>query len=202
MRAASYRLSATTASSRRTVGGTVDRTLVEAARRGDHEAFEALAIGVSGRLYGVARLILRDTHLAEDAIQEALVSAWRRLPTLRDPDRFDAWIYRLTENACRDVGRDRRRISSEIHVVEMPAGTVPSGTGVEDRDLLERGFRHLREEQRIVVVLHYYLGLPAADVADVVGIPIGTAKSRIHYATEALRAALEADARGTREGAS
>ena len=178
----------------------MDRTLVEAARRGDHEAFEALAIGVSGRLYGVARLILRDTHLAEDAIQEALVNAWRRLPTLRDPDRFDAWMYRLTVNACRDVGRDRRRISSEVHVIEMPRAAADGSDWVEDRELLERGFRHLREDQRVVVVLHYYLGLTASEVADVVGIPTGTAKSRIHYATEALRAALDADARVVRSG--
>jgi len=173
----------------------VDRALVEAARRGDHEAFEALAIGVSGRLYGVARLILRDTHLAEDAVQDALVNAWRKLPTLRDADRFDAWMYRLIVNACRDVGRDRRRISPEIHVIEMPQPALEVSEGVEERDLLERAFRHLRDEHRVVVVLHYYLGLPAADVADVVGVPVGTAKSRIHYATEAMRAALDADAR-------
>lgn len=183
----------------------MDRSLVEAARRGDHEAFEALAIGVSGRLYGVARLILRDTHLAEDATQEALVNAWRRLPTLRDVDRFDAWMYRLIVNACRDVGRDRRRMSPEIHVIQMPQPATVPNEEVEERDLLERGFRHLRDDHRIVVILHYYLGLPAAEVADVVGIPVGTAKSRIHYATEALRAALDADARAsvrTGEGAS
>ncbi len=173
----------------------MDRSLVEAARSGDHEAFEALAIGISGRLYGVARLILRDTHLAEDAVQEALVNTWRSIPALRDPDRFDAWVYRLVINACNDVRRHRRRMAAEVNVVEIRQSTVDDRSSFEDRDMLERGFRHLREEHRAAVVLHYYLGLPATDVAEILGVPLGTAKSRIHYATEALRAALESDAR-------
>jgi RNA polymerase sigma-70 factor (ECF subfamily) len=84
------------------------RDLIDAARRGERDAFEALATAVSGRLYAIARLILRDTHLAEDALQEALVNIWRSLPTLRDPARFDAWSYRLIVNACADTGRQRR----------------------------------------------------------------------------------------------
>lgn len=173
----------------------MDRGLVEAARHGDHEAFEALAIGISGRLYGIARLILRDTHLAEDAVQETLVNAWRSFPSLRDPDRFDAWIYRLVLNACNDVRRHRHRMSAEINVVVMPQPAVEDRGAVEDRDVLERAFRHLKDEHRAVVVLHYYLDLTASDAAEILGVPIGTAKSRIHYATEALRAALEADDR-------
>ena len=171
----------------------MDRGLVEAARRGDHEAFEALAIGVSRRLHGVARLILHDTHLAEDAVQETLVNAWRRLPSLRDPERFDAWIYRLLVNACNDVGRSRRRLSAEVHVIEMPQVPVDDRSSLEDRDVLERAFRHLREEHRAAMVLHYYLGLPASEIGSILGIPKGTAKSRIHYGTEAMRVALEAE---------
>jgi RNA polymerase sigma-70 factor (ECF subfamily) len=168
--------------------------LLEAARRGDHEAFEALAIAVSGRLYTVARLILRDTHLAEDAVQETLVHIWRSLPTLRDLDRFDAWSYRLVVNACADAGRQRRRLSAEVRLITPPAGSDATAEAA-DRDQLERGFRHLSPDQRTVLVLHYYVGLPAREVAEVMGIPVGTAKSRIHYATEIMRAALEGDSR-------
>jgi len=173
----------------------VDRGLVEAARGGDHEAFEALAIGISGRLYGVARLILRDTHLAEDAVQEALVHAWRDLPRLRDPERFDAWLRRLLVNACADQGRHRRRWSAEIQIVRAEPAMNDATGSMADRDQLERGFRRLKPEQRAAVVLHFYLGLSLAEVAESLGIPEGTAKSRLHYATETLRAALDADAR-------
>jgi RNA polymerase sigma-70 factor, ECF subfamily len=171
------------------------RDLIDAAKRGDHDAFEALATATSGRLYAIARLILRDTHLAEDALQEALVHMWRNLPTLRDPARFDAWSYRLIVNACADTGRQRRRLSSEVRLIRSVSSGADTTAEAADRDQLERGFRHLRAEQRAALVLHYYVGLPARDVADVLGIPVGTAKSRIHYATEIMRGALEADAR-------
>jgi RNA polymerase sigma-70 factor (ECF subfamily) len=172
------------------------RALIDAAKRGDHDAFDALATTVSGRLYAVARLILRDTHLAEDALQEALVHMWRSLPTLRDSARFDAWTYRLIVNACADTGRQRRRMSAEVRLIGSVSGGEDASAGAADRDQLERGFRHLRPEQRAALVLHYFVGLPARDVADVLGIPVGTAKSRIHYGTEIMRSALEADARG------
>jgi RNA polymerase sigma-70 factor, ECF subfamily len=173
----------------------VDRAMVEAAQRGDHDAFEALAIGAADRLFAIARLILRDISAAEDAVQEALVHAWRDLPRLRDPDRFDAWLRRLLVNACADQGRRRRRWSAEIQIVRVePAADDAIGT-LADRDQLERGFRRLKPEQRAAVVMHFYLGLTIAEIADTLGVPLGTAKSRLHYATETLRAALEADAR-------
>jgi RNA polymerase sigma-70 factor (ECF subfamily) len=171
------------------------RELIDAARRGDHEAFEALAIAVSGRLYAVARLMLHDAHLAEDAVQEALVHIWRHLPTLRDADRFDAWAYRLVVNACADAGRQRRRLTAEVRLIERTVSGADATAETADRDQLERGFRRLRPEQRAALVLHYYVGLPAREIADVFGVPVGTAKSRIHYATEVMRAALESDSR-------
>ena len=171
------------------------RDLVEAARRGDHEAFEVLATAAADRLYAVARLILRSADLAEDAVQEALVRAWRQLPSLRDPDRFDAWLHRLVVNACADQGRQLRRWSKQVRPLLLETSVDDDTGSVADREQLERGFRRLKPEQRAVVVLHYYSGFSAAEIARIVGIPEGTARSRLHYATAALRAALEADAR-------
>ena len=171
------------------------RALVEAAQRGDHSAFEALAIARADRLYTLARLILRDVHLAEDAVQETLITAWQQLPRLRDVERFDAWVHRLLVNSCADQGRKRRRISTQVNIALIePSSSDASGTAA-DRDQLERGFRRLRPEQRAAVVLRYYAGFSTDEIAEMLGIPVGTAKSRIHYATEALRAALEADGR-------
>jgi RNA polymerase sigma-70 factor (ECF subfamily) len=171
------------------------RDLVEAARRGDHEAFEVLATSAGDRLFAVARLILRSTELAEDAVQEALVRAWQQLPSLRDPDRFDAWLYRLVVNACADQGRQLRRFSAEVRPLAIDTAVADETGSVADREQLERGFIRLKPEQRAVIVLHHYSGFSAAEIARILGIPEGTARSRLHYATEALRAALQADAR-------
>lgn len=177
------------------MGRGMRRDLVEAASRGDHEAFEVLATSASDRLYAVARLILRSTEMAEDAVQEALVRAWQQLPSLRDPDRFDAWLYRLVVNACADQGRQLRRWSLEVRSIPANVAIDDHTRSVADREQLERGFNRLKPEQRAVVVLHFYSGFSAAEIAGILGIPEGTARSRLHYATEAMRAALEADAR-------
>lgn len=171
------------------------RDLVEAAAGGDHEAFEVLATSAGDRLYAVARLILRESDLAEDAVQEALVRAWQQLPALRDPDRFDAWLYRLVVNACNDQGRQLRRRSEQVRSLPLNASISDDTNAIADREQLERGFGRLKPEQRAVVVLHYYSGFSAAEIARILGIPGGTARSRLHYATEAMRAALQADAR-------
>jgi RNA polymerase sigma-70 factor (ECF subfamily) len=171
------------------------RDLVEAAQCGDHEAFEVLATSAGDRLYAVARLILRQSDLAEDAVQEALVRAWQQLPSLRDPDRFDAWLHRLVVNACADQGRQLRRWSQQVRPLPLDAAIGDDTGAVADREQLERGFGRLKPEQRAVVVLHFYSGYSAAEIARILDIPEGTARSRLHYATEAMRAALEADTR-------
>lgn len=173
----------------------MQRDLILAAQRGDHEAFEVLAVAAGDRLYAIARLILRDVDRAQDAVQETLVRAWRELPGLRDPDRFGAWLHRLVVNACADQGRHQRRWSAQVRVIGVEPATEDGARMLADRDQLERGFRRLKPDQRAVVVLHFYLGLPVPVVAETLGIPVGTVKSRLHYAIEALRAALEADDR-------
>jgi RNA polymerase sigma-70 factor (ECF subfamily) len=171
----------------------VDRDLVQQARRGDREAFAVLVHQVSDSLYAVAYRILRDTGLAEDALQNALVLAWRRLPKLRDPDRVEAWIHRILVHACYDESQRTRSWRTSITALPVDlAGTLDSTASIVDRDELERAFRRLTVEHRAVFVLHHYLGLPLVEVAELLGIPAGTARSRLHYAIAGLRAALTA----------
>ena len=171
--------------------------LVERARRGDREAFSVLAAGAVDRLYAIARMVLRDTELAEDATQEALVRAWRDLPTLRDVERFDAWLYRLIVRACADVARHRKRYRAEITLLRSEPAEADRASDLADRDQLERGLRRLSDAQRTILVMHFYLGLSPTETADALEIPVGTAKSRLHYAIEALRAVMAADARSS-----
>jgi RNA polymerase sigma-70 factor (ECF subfamily) len=172
------------------------RELVERARRGDHDAFAALIGATVAHLESVARLILRDPELARDAVQEAYIRAWRDLRGLRDLDRFDAWLHRLTVNSCLDAARRRRRRPIEIELTPLTPGIIGDQSGiVADRDELERGFRRLRADQRAVLVLHYYVGLSVPSVAETLGIPLGTAQSRLHRALTELRAAMAAEER-------
>jgi RNA polymerase sigma-70 factor, ECF subfamily len=175
--------------------GSVDTGLVELAKSGDQEAFGLLAVPLGDRLFAVATRILRDDDLAADATQQALVSIWRDLPQLRDPERFDAWSYRLLVRACYGERRKERRWSPSLRVLPT-AGVTADGTSlVIQRDQLERAARRLSIDHRVIVVLRYYLDLPPADIAEVLGIPVGTVRSRLRYALRGLRAALEADAR-------
>jgi RNA polymerase sigma-70 factor (ECF subfamily) len=176
----------------------MDTDLVERAQRGDREAFASLAVAAGNRLHAVAYRILRDIDLAEDATQQALLSIWQHLPQLRDPARFDAWSYRLLVRSCYTEGRRTRIWAPNLRLLPADEPTAVDGfSSVVDRDQLERAFRRLSIDHRAVVVLHHYLDLPLEEVADVLGVPPGTVRSRLHHAMRGLRAALEADARPT-----
>ena len=179
----------------------MDRDLVERARRGDREAFTVLVHQVDDVLYAVAYRILRDSGRAEDALQNALVIAWRRLPHLREVERFDAWIHRILVHACYDESQRARQWTARIRVLPSDGLTTPDeGASVADRDELERAFRRLPIDQRAVFVLHHYLGLPLVEIAEMLEIPAGTARSRLHYATRGLRDALVAEAEPAVQG--
>jgi RNA polymerase sigma-70 factor (ECF subfamily) len=180
----------------------VDRDLVEAAQSGDREAYVDLIRVRTDRLFTIAQRILRDIDRAEDALQDALVIAWRDLRGLRDPDRFDAWLQRLVINVCIAQATRERRRTANLRVLPLDGPVAPDELlSVAERDLLERGFRRLPPEQRAILVLHHYLGYAPSEIAETLGIPSGTARSRLHHAHRAMRAALEADARTTvREG--
>jgi RNA polymerase sigma-70 factor (ECF subfamily) len=172
------------------------RDLVVRAQGGDREAFAALVSLTSDRMFALAARILRDNDLAEDALQGALIAIWRQLPSLRDPDRFEAWSRRVLVHACYAEARRRRSWTANVRVlpVDVPVGP-DEYLSVVDRDALDRAFRRLTVEQRAVFVLHHHQGLPLVEIADSLGIPAGTARSRLHYATRVLRGAIDADAR-------
>ena len=175
----------------------LQRELVERARAGDRAAFAELAAASIGRLFNVAQLMLRDRDLADDAVQETLVLAWRDLRGLRDIDGFEAWLHRiLVRSVYREAERERRRSPSRMR---LPAARIDndSSGAVADRDAIERGFRRLRPEHRAVIVFHHYLGYSDEEAAAAMAIPTGTVKSRLHRAMSALRSELEADARGS-----
>jgi len=174
----------------------MDRELVERAQHGDREAFADLARAQADRLYGLAQRILRDADRAEDATQQTLEIAWRDLPRLRDPDRFGPWLNRILVHACYAESARARRWSTNVRILTVePAAPEIDELTIADRDQLERGFRRLSPEQRALLALHHYLGLSMAEIADTLSIPAGTARSRLHYAHRAMRAALEADER-------
>jgi RNA polymerase sigma-70 factor (ECF subfamily) len=173
----------------------MDRVLVEQASRGDRDAFASLVHQVSDSLFAVAFRILRDTGLAEDALQNALVTAWRQLPHLRESSRFEAWIHRILVHACYDESRRSRQFAANIRVLDIGSSSSPdSSRSLADRDELEQAFRRVPLDQRAVFVLHHYVGLPLVEVAETLGIPAGTARSRLHYATRSLRTAMTAGA--------
>ena len=180
----------------------MDRELVRQAQGGDTDAYDALARAAAPRLYRVAHRIMRDLDAAQDATQQALIAMWREIPRLREPDKFDAWSYQLVVRYCLMELRSRRRRLTVVRDIgqidalgHSELARPDDSFAIADRDELERAFQLLSEDQRAVVVLRHYVGLSVAEAAEVLGVPFGTAASRLHYATRALRAALEADER-------
>ena len=165
------------------------------AQAGDRTAFSQLAAAVADRLYAVAFRMLRDPDAAQDATQQAIVSIWRKVPRLKDPDRFETWSYRILLRACYEQGRLSRRRGPDPHDLQINDGRRDVAAVIADRDQLERGFRRLTKDQRAAIVLQHYLGYSLPQIAELLEIPVGTVGSRIHAAKRALRAALEADAR-------
>jgi RNA polymerase sigma-70 factor (ECF subfamily) len=170
--------------------------LVQRARDGDDDAFTQLVDLGGDRCYAVAYRILRDVDRAKDAVQQAYLLAWRELPRLRDVERYEVWLYRLLVNACYEEARRHKRWTTRVRVLPMEGPPAPDPiVSIDDRDALERAFTRLSPEHRAVFVMHHYAGLPLTSIAEVVGVPVGTVKSRLHNSIRNLRAALEADAR-------
>ncbi len=164
--------------------------------QGDEDAYTGLMAIAGDRLLAIAYRILRDLHRAEDAVQTALLGAWRDLPMLNDPDRFEAWLTRILVRACYLEATRNRRWTTNMRVLPVGDSAVSDPiSAIADRDRLDRGFRRLTTEQRAIVVLHHYVGWSQPEIAEALGIPLGTVKSRLFYATRALRAAIEADDR-------
>lgn len=175
----------------------MDRSLVEQARRGDREAFTSLAFELSDRLFAVAHRILRDFDSAGDVLQVTLLRIWRDLPSLRDPGLIEGWAYRVLVRACHDHLRKQRRQALALHLLTTDGSQPDPSSAVANREQLERAFRTLTTEQRAAIVLQYYRDLSLAEIAEVLHVPIGTVRSRLHYAKRAMRSAIEADARPT-----
>ena len=174
----------------------MDTDLVVRAQRGDKGAFALVAGEIADRFLAVARRILRDRDLAEDATQQALLAIWQDLPQLRDPGRFDPWSYRLLVRACYAEGRKERHWTPNLRLLPIDEPVTDAALGsVVDRDQLERGFRRLPIDHRAVVVLSHYLDKPLDEIARILEIPVGTAHSRLHHAMRGMRAALDADSR-------
>jgi len=173
--------------------GNGDRSII-AARDGDVGAFEALMNAGLARTYRMATAILGSEPDARDAVQDAWLAAWRRLPSLVDPAKFDAWVDRIVINACRATLRRRRRVREVpmVHGFDAEAGS-PGPDQVVARHELERAFGRLTVEQRTILVLHHLEQRPLSAIAEVLAIPVGTAKSRLHSARMALERSLEAE---------
>jgi RNA polymerase sigma-70 factor, ECF subfamily len=177
------------------IGPAIDRSVIDRARNGDLDAFESIVRARMDAVYRLTSAILGDEADARDAAQEAFVAAWRELPRLREPDKFEAWLQRVAVNASRMTlrARGRRRVR------EIPSSQVAalaSRAAIDNRPdaaLLDSAMRELPIEQRAILVLHHLEGRPLVEIAGLLEIPVGTAKSRLFHARRALETALRAE---------
>ncbi|MBA2380714.1 MAG: sigma-70 family RNA polymerase sigma factor, partial [Chloroflexi bacterium] len=144
------------------------------------------------RLLGTARKILRDPDAAEDAVQECVIVAWRTLPTLRDADRFDAWLYKILVSCCYAEARRVQRFAAYVRQLRVDQNNSDEVEQIAERELLDHAFAALTPAHRAVIVLHHYAQFPLTEVASILGVTPGTARSRLHYGLRAMRAAIEA----------
>jgi RNA polymerase sigma-70 factor (ECF subfamily) len=171
----------------------VDADVVRRAQHADQEAFAEIVNESLDRLFAIASLMTRDRSLAEDAVQDAMLRAWRDLPKLRDVDRLPAWLSRLTVNATYDLLRKRRKVRELKPLDDSIAAHGNEAAQTVDRALVLWAYGQLPAEQRAIVVLHYYVGLSLDEAADTLAVPRGTVRSRLHAALGAMRRAIAAD---------
>jgi len=169
-----------------------DRAATTGAQLERERAFGRLVDRELAAAYRTASLLLRDPAEAEDATQDALERAWQRWDQLRDPDRAGAWFGRILVNTCRDRMRAPRR--SPVRWIGEPA--APDATAdLAERDAMGRALADMNPDQRIALVLRYFLDLPVEEIAERTGAPVGTVKSRLRLALDAVRARYEAQER-------
>jgi RNA polymerase sigma-70 factor (ECF subfamily) len=181
----------------RPIGPALDRSLIDRARNGDLDAFETIVRARMDAVYRLTSAILGDEADARDAAQETFVLAWRELSRLREPEKFEAWLQRVAVNAARMTlrtrGRRRVREIPSSQVVALASRVAADGGPAADAARLDEALRLLPVDQRAILVLHHLDGRPLAEIATILDIPVGTAKSRLFAARRALETALRAD---------
>jgi RNA polymerase sigma-70 factor (ECF subfamily) len=185
---------------RSTINPTLEPATVDRARNGDPEAFDAIVRDRIGAVYRLTLAIVGNEADAADATQDAFVAAWREIRRLRDADRLEAWLARIAVNSARMVARaKRRRFVREIPGLSALEGTLPapdgegSAPGADDARILGAALESIPAEQRTILALHHLEGRGVAEIGAILGIPTGTAKSRLFAARRALAAALAAE---------
>lgn len=174
------------------IGDATDRSTVDRARLGDLDAFESIVRARMEAVYRLSLAILGNEADARDAAQETFVAAWRRLPSLRDAERFEPWLQRIAVNAARMTLRSRRRrLVREIPSVDVAAHFASAP--VSDGDRLAVALRRLTPDQRTLLALHHHEGRGVAEIGEILSIPVGTVKSRLFAARRALDAVLCAE---------